>query len=86
MGKKHCKDCRRKKAEKEAERLMDSWMCFFYNDVWCPHSEVPKHLRVGSVCQRCEHFADFEAEMEREETEIEDILRNPEKYGYRGVF
>jgi len=50
MGKKLCKDCSRKKAEEQASRLMDSWMCFFYNDVWCPHSKIPKSLRVGSVC------------------------------------
>jgi hypothetical protein len=89
MVRKRCKDCRRKKAEEQAARLMDSWMCFFYDDVWCPHSKVPKSLRVGSVCQNCKHFADFKAEMDAEEEavmdEIEEIHRNPAKYGY-GVF
>ena len=89
MGKRRCKDCERKKAEEEAARQMDSWMCFFDDDVWCPHSEVPKHLRVRSVCQNCRHFADFEAEMDAEDEavmdEIDDMWRNPEKYGYGSV-
>jgi hypothetical protein len=89
MGKRLCKDCERKKAEEEASRLMDSWMCFFYDDVWCSHSKIPKSLRVGSVCQSCKYFVDFMAEMDAEDEvlmdEIDDIRRNPEKYGYGGV-
>lgn len=88
MGKKRCKDCRRKNAEREAARLMDSWLCYFDEDVWCPHSKIPKKFRLNSVCFRCKHMADFEARMEAEESavldEIEDIRRNPEKYGYSG--
>lgn len=84
MGKKLCKDCSRKKAEEQASRLMDSWMCFFYNDVWCPHSKIPKSLRVGSVCQTCEHFALFNAEMEKEDEKFFDMVENPKKYGFGG--
>jgi hypothetical protein len=85
MGKKRCGDCERWTAEKEAERLMDSWMCFFFNDVWCPHSKVPKSLRVGSVCQACEHFARFNAEMEKDEEKFNDMVENPAKYGWGGA-
>ena len=89
MGKKRCRDCEREKAEKQAARQMDRWLCIFDEDVWCSHSKVPKSLRFASVCQSCKHFADFEAKMdeedEREMDEIDDILRNPEKHGYGDV-
>jgi hypothetical protein len=68
---------------------MDSWLCFFDENIWCSHSKISKSLRVGSVCQSCKHFAEFVAEMDEEDgrvmDEIDDILRNPEKYGYGGV-
>jgi hypothetical protein len=89
MRKQRCRNCKREKAEKQSARQMDSWLCIFDENVWCPHSKVAKSLRFGSVCQRCKHFADFEVKMieedERVMNEIDDILRNPEKYGYGGV-
>ena len=88
MGKKRCRKCEHEKAERDAARLMDSWLCVFDEDVWCPHSDIPKKFRLNSVCFRCEHMTDFVADMEAEESavldDIEDIRRNPRKYGYSG--
>jgi hypothetical protein len=79
-----CSDCERKRVDEQIAKLSDSWMCFFFEDVWCPHSKIPKDARVRSVCQGCSHFAEFERLMEQEEAEEADLVENPEKYGFGG--
>lgn len=80
MGKKRlCKVHQREKLEEAERKLMDSWLCFFYDDVFCPYSKIPKEKRIGSVCLRCEHYARWEREMEEEDervmNEIDEIRR-----------
>ena len=88
MGKKRCKDCEREKLRRAEERQMKLWLCFFYEDVFCPYSEGPLEKRPSSVCLDCDHYARFQREMAEEDKqvmdEIDDIRRNPEKYGYSG--
>jgi len=86
LRKRICDDCKRKKIELAEKRLMESWLCFFDENVFCPFSKVPKDRRVASVCHSCKHYARFMREMEEEDDrvmdEIDGIRRNPEKYGY----
>lgn len=85
---KRCKKCERERAERQAERLMESLLCIFSDEVWCKFDKVPKPLRVSSVCNGCVHYANFMAGMDAEDEalmdEIDDIRLNPEKYGYSG--
>jgi hypothetical protein len=68
VGKKHrCKACQFKRLEERERKMVDSWLCLFYEDVWCPRSKVPEEKRLDSVCLICKYFAMFEREMEEEE-------------------
>jgi hypothetical protein len=85
MGRKHrCEACERERLEERELRMMDSWLCVHYEDVWCPHFEVPKEKRMDSVCFGCSHFEECEHEMEREEEEedelFEAVLRDPDAW------
>lgn len=66
-----------------AERkLVESWLCLFFDDVFCRYSKIPEEDRVGSVCLRCEHYARFVREMDEEDErvmdEIDEIWRTGE--------
>jgi hypothetical protein len=85
MGRKHrCKACERKRLEDRERRLMNSWLCLYYGDVWCPFSTVPEEKRMDTVCLSCDHFEEFEREMEEEELAdaeyIEAVEKDPEAY------
>jgi hypothetical protein len=85
VGTKHlCKVCDRKRLEERERRMMDSWLCFYYEDVWCPHSDVPEDRRMDTVCLSCSRFEEFEREMEEEEAEeaefVEAVEKDPEAY------
>jgi hypothetical protein len=86
MRKKHSKACERRKSELAEKRLMESLLCLFSDDVFCPSSKVPRWERISSVCSSCEHFGRLMRMMDEEDEkvmdEIDDIRRNPEKYGY----
>ena len=86
MGKRRCEDCRRRESELAEKRLVESWLCMFSDDVFCPFSKVTKDKRLSSVCLDCEHYARFmldeAAEDERIMDEIDEIQKNPEEYGY----
>lgn len=80
MGRKRlCKLHERKRAEKAERKLMESWLCVFSDDVFCPYSKVSQDNRVGSVCLSCKYYEKFEREMDEEDTrimaEIDEILR-----------
>jgi len=59
--------------------------CLFSSHVPCSFRKSEK-FGIMSRCLRCRHHTNFLREMdeedERETAEIEDIRRNPEKYGY----
>ena len=59
--------------------------CLFSSHVSCSFRKSEK-FGIMSRCLRCRHYKNFLREMdeedERETAEIEDIWRNPEKYGY----
>jgi hypothetical protein len=86
MGKKRCRDCTRKELELAERRLVESWLCLFFDDVFCPFSKVAKDKRLSSVCLDCEHYARSMLEMAEEDErvmdEIDEMRKNPEKYGY----
>jgi hypothetical protein len=87
MGKKRCKACRRRAAEAAEKRNVASWECEFSDDgLWCTRSEIPLDVRRHSVCPSCERCLEAMRKEEEEDArfmaEMEDILRNPEKYGY----
>jgi hypothetical protein len=62
--------------------MMDSWLCEYYDDVFCPHSEVPKEKRIDSVCLSCNYFEEFQREMEEEEIAdaefVEAVWKDPD--------
>jgi hypothetical protein len=75
MGeKKLCKAHQREKLEKAELRLMESWRCSFFDDVFCRYSKIPKEDRVGSVCLRCEDYARFVREMDEEDERVMDEI------------
>jgi hypothetical protein len=75
MGKrKLCKAHERERLELAERKLMDSWLCLFFDDVFCPHSKIPRLSREGSVCLSCEHYERFEREMEEEDERIMDEI------------
>lgn len=57
--------------------------CAFLPDVLCSYRKSEKSGVMGR-CLKCEHYARFIREMDREEEEIdrevEDAFANPEKY------
>jgi len=57
--------------------------CAFLPDVLCSYRKSEKSGVMGR-CLKCEHYARFIREMDREEEEIdrevEDAFTNPEKY------
>ena len=59
--------------------------CGFLLDVLCSYRKDAKFAIMGR-CLKCPHYVRFMREMDeedaRETAEIEDIRRNPEKYGY----
>lgn len=59
--------------------------CLFLDDVLCSYRK-DQRLTVLSRCFKCPHYERWERMMDeedaREDAEIEDILKNPEKYGY----
>lgn len=62
----------------EAERrLVESWLCFFDDSVFCPFPKIPKSKRVGSVCLGCSHYARFQGQMDEEDerfwAEVDEI-------------
>ena len=75
MGKrKLCKVHEREKLASAERRLMDSWLCVLFGDVFCPRSEILKENRLESVCLRCEHYARWEHEMEEEDERVMDEI------------
>jgi hypothetical protein len=60
--------------------------CMHVDGVYCPYPEIAKSRRFSSVCVSCKHFKLFiklmDIEDERIMDEIDDIHRNPKKYGY----
>lgn len=40
-------------------RMVESWVCVFDDDVFCPSSKVAKDERVASVCLDCNHSTRF---------------------------
>ena len=85
MGKRRCEDCRRKESELAEKRLVESWLCIFSDEMFCPFSKIAKDKRLSSVCLNCEHYARSMLEMSEEDEkvmdEIDAIQRNPEEYG-----
>lgn len=63
--------------------------CMHVDGVICPYPEVAKSNRMNFMCESCKHFKLFiklmDIEDERVMDEIDDIRRNPEKYGYGSV-
>jgi len=59
--------------------------CVFSSHVSCSFRKSEK-FGIMNRCLRCPHYKRFEREMDeedaRESAEIEDIWKNPEKYGY----
>jgi hypothetical protein len=86
MGKKRCEACECKKSELAEQRLMKSWLCLFFDDVFCPYPKIPCDRRFSSVCFRCVQYKGFMREMDEEDKkmmdEIDDIRAHPERYGY----
>ena len=86
MGKKRlCKIHEREKLELAERALMDSWLCWFYEDVFCPFSKIPKEKRLGGACVNCEHQLESEREMAEEEEEEDksmmDLIKEIERTG-----
>lgn len=83
MGKKKlCRFHERKRAEEAERELMESWLCVFYDDVFCHYSKVNPDNRICSVCLNCKHYEKWEREMEEEDerimADIDEILRTGE--------
>jgi hypothetical protein len=58
-----------------AERkVVESWLCLFFDDVFCPYPKVSRENRAGSVCLGCQHYANFEREMDEEDERIMDEI------------
>jgi CRISPR/Cas system-associated protein Cas10 (large subunit of type III CRISPR-Cas system) len=89
LGKRRCEVCERKRLALAEERLMDSWLCLFFPDVFCPYSQIPKEKRMVLKCDGCEYYERVEREMEEEEIEdaafVEAVERDPDGY-LRGDF
>jgi len=64
--------------------MMDSWLCVYYEDVWCHYSKVPREKRMNSVCLGCKYAEMFEAEMDEEENAeaefFEAVEKDPDAY------
>lgn len=69
-----CKKHERERLERAERRLVESWFCLFFDDVFCRYSKILKKDRVGSVCSRCEHYARFEREMDEEDERVMDEI------------
>jgi hypothetical protein len=85
MGRKHrCRACQRKRLEERERSMLSSWLCVYYDDVWCPHSGIPRERRIDTVCLSCSHSEEFERQMEEEEAEeaefIEAVEKDPKAY------
>jgi hypothetical protein len=85
VGKRHrCKACQLKRLEERERKVVDSWLCVCYEDVWCSYSRVPKEKRMDSVCLGCKYFEMFEREMEEEEIAeaefVEAVWKDPDAY------
>jgi len=67
----------------------DKEPCMHVDGVICPYPEVAKSRRFSSACVSCKHFKLFIKLMDIEDEivmdEIDDMHRNPEKYGYGSV-
>jgi hypothetical protein len=74
MGKKRCKDCKHKELELAERRLVESWLCLFLDDAFCPFSKVVREKRPSTVCLDCEHYKKFELDMAKEEEEFWDAI------------
>lgn len=82
MGKKKlCKAHEHEKLENAERALMDSWLCLFYDDVFCPYSKVRRENRVGSVCLGCEHYERFQREMDEEDERVMDEIDEIRRMG-----
>ena len=81
MGRKRCEDCKRKELELAEKRVMDSWLCIFLADVFCPFSKVAKDKRRTSVCLDCEHYTKFMRDMEEEEL-LDDVDTSRERESF----
>jgi len=88
MKKHHCSGCERERLVDIQRKNVESWLCMFNDDVFCEHDKVPKSMRMNSFCVGCMHYANFMAGMDAEDEAemdlIDDIRRNPAKYGYGG--
>ena len=67
-----CKVHQREKLEKAERKLMESWLCLYLEDVFCPHSEIPEKYRDPVLCKGCKHYDEWYREMEREEEEEDE--------------
>jgi hypothetical protein len=80
--KKLCKFHERKRVEETERKQMESWLCVFYDDVFCQYSEIGPNDRLCSVCQNCKYYERWEGQMEDEDerimAEIDEILKTGE--------
>jgi hypothetical protein len=85
-GKKlRCRAPEHRRLEERGREVYQSWLCVLYeDDVFCPHSEIPRDDRMSSVCMSCNHLKELEREMEKDEEEedarAEAILRDPDAW------
>jgi hypothetical protein len=90
MGKKKlCKACERRKLKLAEQQLMESFLCLFFDDVFCPHSNVVRENRIDSVCLNCVHYERFEREMDEEEERdaefVEAVRKDSDAYLRGGI-
>ena len=75
-----CKIMSEKKEEMASDKLLS---CTFLSDVLCSFRKDEKFGVMGR-CLKCEHYARFIREMDKEDEEmdkeVEDAFANPEKY------
>jgi hypothetical protein len=72
MGRKHCEVCECRKSELVEQRLVESWLCLFFDDVFCLYPKIPREKRVGSVCLSCSNYAKFMRVMDEEDARFDD--------------
>ena len=82
MGKKRlCEAHQREKVERAERELMDSWLCLFNSEVFCPHSKIPKQDRAGGVCEGCQYYVEWEREMDEEDERVMDEIDEIQRTG-----
>jgi hypothetical protein len=67
-------------ASKEKPKVLS---CMFWNDVLCSFRKYEK-FGLMNRCLKCEHYLRFEREMDEEDQELDDYVReveqNPDRY------